>query len=247
MEEADLVVSERDLELDSIAQELVAAGEVDRQSLKNLEVLKTALHAPRPGRKVIRLRFFASPVGFEGTSRVEGMRIVRNELKRTDIGYVTVAPTGEEEVIACDAVFRAIGYMVTSVPGVPYDEVRHTIPHDHGQVLDGPGAGPVPGLFVAGWAKRGPTGIIGTNKPDAAETVATLMAAWRAGTLPPPGAGDVVELLEARGVRYVTYEDWKLLDQLETEAGTREGRPRVKFTDVADMLEALADATEGAA
>jgi ferredoxin--NADP+ reductase len=247
MEAADLVVDPRDLALGPIDEELVAAGEVDRQSLKNLEVLKTAQPAPRPGRRCIRLAFFASPVGFEGAGSVEAIRIARNALVRTETGYVTVRPTGEEERLECDAVFRAIGYMVTAVPGVPYDEARQTIPHDRGQVLESPGGTPVPGLFVAGWAKRGPTGIIGTNKPDAAETVQTLLAAWRAGALPTPSAGDVVDLLAARGVRYVTYEDWKLLDQLETEAGSREGRPRVKFTDVEEMLLALAGATEGAA
>ncbi len=248
MEAADLVVQERDLIVDPVSSALVEAGEVDRQSAKNLTVLVDgALREPRAGRKTISLRFFSSPLEFQGDQRVEAVRIGRNVLTRSDTGRVSVKPTGEEEIMETDVVFRAIGYLVAPIAGVPYDPERKRIPHTLGQVLAGPDGTAVPGLFVAGWAKRGPSGVIGTNKPDASETVASLLAAWRAGTLPTPTEGDVVTLLEAHGVRYVTYEDWKLLDSLEIEAGEREGRPRVKFTDVAAMLEALAVDTEGAA
>jgi ferredoxin--NADP+ reductase len=128
---------------------------------------------------------------------------------------------------------------VAPVPGVPYDANRQRIPHQEGQVLGLDGAA-VPGLFVAGWAKRGPSGVIGTNKPDAAETVRTVLAAHTAGSLPVPAAPDIEALLEERGVQVVHYDQWKLLDALEIQAGEAEGRPRVKFADVRSMLEALA-------
>jgi ferredoxin--NADP+ reductase len=130
------------------------------------------------------------------------------------------------------------------VPGVPYNAERHSIPHLLGQVHETDGS-VVPGLFVAGWAKRGPSGVIGTNKPDAVETVRTLLAAQAAGELPEPASADITELLNARDIPYVSYDQWLLLDELETHAGEVEGRPRVKFRDVASMLEALAGEPAG--
>ena len=135
---------------------------------------------------------------------------------------------------------RAIGYKVIPLPGVPYDEATASIPHELGQVLQAPGGHAAPGLFVTGWAKRGPSGVIGTNKPDAAETVASLLAVANRGGLPTPRGGEDIEaILAARGVPFVTFSDWKLLDSLEVESGKEEGRPRRKFTDVPSMLAAL--------
>jgi ferredoxin--NADP+ reductase len=136
-------------------------------------------------------------------------------------------------------IFRSIGYRVSPLPGVPFRSDWSIIPNEAGQVVTHPEGETVSGLFVAGWAKRGPSGVIGTNKPDAVETVSTLVQAWSEGGLPDPTDGDVARLLEERDVAFVTYDDWKTLDRLEVEKGEAIGRPRVKFVNVADMLAAL--------
>ncbi len=241
MEAADLVVSERDLELDEITRAMIDAHEIDAQSTRLLNVLQTgALRDPRPDRKSIALRFYVSPVEFIGRERVEAVRLVRNRLVRHPDGWVSTEATDETETIPCGVAFRSIGYQVAPIAGVPFDTRRSRIPHDRGQIL-APDGGPEPGLFVAGWAKRGPTGVIGTNKPDAVETVHMLLDAWQHGNLPEPSGGDVADFLDQRGVHYVSYDQWKLIDQIETHAGEVEGRPRVKFRDVASMLEALVE------
>lgn len=240
MEAADLVIEPGDLALDEVTAALIEEGQLDSQSQRALAIMqREALPAARPGRKFIHMRFCVSPVAFHGTDRVEAVELVRNRLVRRADGSVAAQATDERELIPCGTVFRSIGYAVAPVPGVPYDAERHRIPHALGQVLDADGVA-VPGLFVAGWAKRGPSGVIGTNKPDAVETVHTLLSALAAGELPEPAAADVTELLNERDVRYVSYDQWKLLDELETHAGEVEGRPRVKFRDVASMLQALA-------
>lgn len=242
MADADLVVTEEDLTLDPVSAAIVEAGEAPRQNLKNIEVMRElGLRAPRPGRKVVRLFFHRSPVELMGDGRLEAVRLRLNSLERTPEGWLKVKPTDDTEVVPCHALFRAIGYLVEPLEGVPFDSRHHRIPHAEGQVLSEPGGDPVPGLFVAGWAKRGPSGVIGTNKPDAVETVTTLLAAAAAGGLPEPVAPDVAELLRDRGVRPVSFDQWKRLDALEVTAGEGQGRPRVKFTAVSEMLAALSE------
>jgi ferredoxin--NADP+ reductase len=240
MEACDLVISHRDLELDPVTNQLIAEGKIDSQAERALKSMREeALHEPRVGRKLINMRFYVSPVEFLGTDHVEAVKIVRNEMYLREDGSVAARGTDETEIIPCGAVFRSIGYAVAPVSGVPYDAKRQRIPHDKGQVLDESGS-PVAGLFVAGWAKRGPSGVIGTNKPCAVETVQTMLGRFAAGELQDPVAGDIDALLRERGVQFVSFDQWKLLDQLETAAGAAEGRPRVKFRDVKSMLEALA-------
>jgi ferredoxin--NADP+ reductase len=243
MLDADLVVSEADLVLDPFSQAQLDAGEVDSQQRRNLEILRQdARRAPRPDRRIIRLRFYVSPTAILGADRVEGLRLVRNMAQRRDDGRISVVPTTDSQELRCGVVFRSIGYRVTPVPGVPYDEAHSAIPHRGGQVLTAAGGPALLGLFVSGWAKRGPTGVIGTNKPDANETVQALLEARRAGTLPQPSARDVADLLRERAVAFVSFSDWKLLDELEISAGRVYGRPRRKMTEVATMLAALDNA-----
>lgn len=240
MEAADLVISTRDLELDPLSRSLKEQGGLDSQHMKNLEIMETeARREARPGRTVIRLAFYLSPIEILGDGHVEAVRLRRNTLVLREDGRAAVQATDETEEVPCQVLFRSIGYKVAPLPGVPYDAGWSVTPNDRGQVLTERGGEPVPGLFVAGWAKRGPSGVIGTNKPDGAETAESVLAAYRDGALPEPSEGDVTGLLRDRGVRYVSYEDWKLLDELETQAGQREGRPRVKFVRVSEMLAAI--------
>jgi ferredoxin--NADP+ reductase len=237
----DLVARTADRALDPVSARDPAA--LDPRVRQNLElVARHAREEAAPGHRAVRLRFFLSPREIVGDERVRAVRFdVQRAVERN--GRVDFEPTGRVEEIACGIVLRAIGYRVIPFPGVPYDEPTASVPHDRGQVLQATGGPAAAGLFVTGWAKRGPSGVIGTNKPDAAETVATLRAAAATGTLPPPrGCEDVEAVLRARGVRFVTFSDWKLLDGIEVEDGRGEGRPRRKFTDVPSMLDALARA-----
>jgi ferredoxin--NADP+ reductase len=240
LEGADLVIAERDLKLDPLTQAALEAGDIETQNERNYKIMREdALRAPRPGRKVVQMRFYESPVEILGEDSVTGVRVRRNTLKHGRGDRLSVEPLDDYDTIPCGAVFRSIGYKVAPMEGVPYDAEWSVIPHDEGQVLAARNGDPVPGLFVAGWAKRGPSGVIGTNKPDAAETVHTLLKAFQAGRLPTPTEGDVGELLDERGVQTVSYDDWKTLDGLEIAAGEAEGRPRTKFANVAAMLAAL--------
>lgn len=244
MADADLVVAERDLEIDPVSQAVIDRGEgVSRQELRNLEIMREeARREPRPGRRCVRLRFYLSPVEIHGTDRVTGVTLRRNTIQEREGGYLGVVATDEVEAMDCGLVFRSIGYKVAPLPGVPFNPDWSVIPHQAGQVVSYDGGQPVAGLFVAGWAKRGPSGVIGTNKPDALETVATLLEAEARGELPAVRAGDIATLLEERGVSYVTYSDWQRLDALEISAGEAQGRPRRRFTDVPTMLAAVGKA-----
>ncbi|MGC4115371.1 MAG: FAD-dependent oxidoreductase [Myxococcales bacterium] len=239
----DFVITPDDRVLDSETASRLARGTLDNPTERKLDAIAKAREAARAGRKVAQLRFWTSPVAILGTSRVEGVRVARNALLPGPDGVPRLTPTGQTEDIPCGAVFTSIGYGVQPFPGVPFDAARGCVSHRRGQVTDESGQ-PVPGLFVAGWAKRGPRGVIGSNKPDAQETVRTLIDAARAKSLPEPQllGEDIVAALSRSGVRCVSFPDWKLLDGFEVEAGRSEGRPRRKFTDAGAMLEALAQA-----
>jgi ferredoxin--NADP+ reductase len=228
--DADVRVDPEDLELDPASE---AALEADTNARRNVEVLREyATREPSGKRRLIELRFAVSPVAILGDDRVEAIDIVRNQLVAGDAGRVQAVPTDRHETIPCGIVFRSIGYLGVPLPGVPFDERRATIPNREGRVLD-PAGDHVPGLYCAGWIKRGPSGVIGTNKKDATETVELLLADARAGLLgrgdPSASAETVEELLAARGVDHVTYAGWEAIDVEEQARGEPHGRPRVKL------------------
>ena len=201
---------------------------------------------PARPRRIV-LRFLASPVRILGAERVEGLEIERNELYRAEDDSLRPRATEARETIACNLVFRAIGYQGVALAGVPFDAWAGRIPNQGGRVLD-PGRGePIAGEYAVGWIKRGPQGIIGTNKPDSQETVAALLADLAAGRLDKPdvpGRGVLESLLRERKRDYVSYEDWQLIDQLERERGEVSGAPRLKFSRVEEMLHALGERKE---
>ena len=231
---ADVVVDPSELELDPVSEaELEAASNVVR---RNVEILRElASREPEGKPRVIRLRFCASPVAILGDERVEGVEIVRTRLEPDGRGSVRAVPGDVREVIPCGIVFRSVGYRGVGVPGVPFDEAAGTIPNDTGRVLDAAGA-PVPGLYCAGWIKRGPTGVIGTNKKDATETVELLLEDARAGRLEPAVGGPLEDLLAERGVSAVTYAGWEAIDAIERARGAPQGRPRIKLATWDELL-----------
>lgn len=228
---ADILVDPAELELDPASEsELEAAPPTVK---RNVEHLRSYAARPPEGKaRAIRLRFLRSPVAILGEERVEAIELVRNEL----VSGRAVA-TDDREVIECGIVFRSVGYRGIPLPGVPFDEGSCTVPNEGGRVRDADGAA-VPGAYCAGWIKRGPTGVIGTNKKDATETVALLLEDARAGRLgrgEPAAATDA--LLEERGVAVVTQTGWEAIDAAERAAGEPLGRPRVKLAEWDALLD----------
>ena len=235
--DADVVVDPADLEIEAHVRE----PELDGTARRNVEILREFAARPATGRRRrIVLRFLNSPVEVVGDGRVEHVRVGRNRLVRGDDGRLRAEPTGEDELLDAGLVLRAIGYRGVPLPGLPFDERRGTLPNDGGRVLGDDGA-PLPGVYVAGWIKRGPSGVIGTNKKDAHETVAKLLADLADGRLPDrdvPDADAVAEELAARAPGLVDYAGWEAIDAAEQAAGEPAGRPRVKLTTVPELLEA---------
>ncbi|CAN5503541.1 FAD-dependent oxidoreductase [soil metagenome] len=245
MSRADVVIDPAEMELDEISRAYVDSDDCDPTHRRNLEIF-TEFSGREPAGKPQRivLRFLSSPIEIEGDGRVERIVIGRNELTR-DGDRVRATDTGERETIDCGLVLRSIGYRGEPLEGLPFDGSRGLVPNEAGRV--GEGGEHTPGLYAVGWIKRGPSGVIGTNKKDAADTVASVFADLEAGTIPEPAlageAASVGSLLDERGVDFVTYEGWRAIDAAEVAAGEPHGRPRVKFCTVEEMLEA---ATSGA-
>ncbi len=241
--DADMAVAPEDLRLDEASRAAIARDE-DPTTRENLETLtEYAKRAPSGRPKKIVIRFLVSPVSFHGPARVTAMTLMPNRLEPDGCGGVKAVETGDPETVPVGLVFRSVGYRGVPVPGLPFDLRSGVIPNSGGRVLAAPGATQtIPGVYVVGWIKRGPSGVIGTNKPDAQESVGLLLQDLRDGKLPAPDAPcrkSVHQLLDRRGVNVVSYEDWRRLDQIEQNRGKETGRPRIKFCRVEEMLEAL--------
>jgi ferredoxin--NADP+ reductase len=248
MDDADVVVDPADVELDSASAAYLASDDVDKTTRVNYETLKEFSERQPEGKKQrIVLRFLASPVEIKGDGRVESIVIGRNELVEED-GALRARDTGEREELECGLVLRSVGYTGVPIQGVPFDEKRGLILNQGGRVLDSHDSGHRVGHYTAGWIKRGPSGVIGTNKKDALETVQNLLADVEEQKLldpAEPGPGAVEDLLRERGVRYVSFEDWQAIDRAEVGRGEPHGRPRVKFVRVDEMLETLGEGIAG--
>jgi ferredoxin--NADP+ reductase len=235
---ADVLVDAADLEVGDAAAGLLTAEPTLR---RNLDVLRGwAERAPAGRPRRVHLHFLRRPVEVLGTDRVTGLR-----LERTVVDEAGVATgTGETSVLDVAMVLRSVGYRGVPVPGLPFDESRGVVPHDRGRVLrDGAVA---PGEYVAGWIKRGPTGVIGTNKSDAQETVTALLAdapALPAAPVRDPDA--VLRLLAERGVDVVTWQGWRAIERAEARLGRELGRERSKIVSRAELLRAAADGRVG--
>ena len=215
---ADVVVDPADLD---------GAVGTDTNSERNVEVLREfAASTPSGKPKRVVLTFFASPVAIHGADRVEAVELVRNELDAEG----RAVPTDERRMLSCGLVFRSVGYRGVPIPGVPFDDRSGTIPNEGGRVA--------PGVYVAGWIKRGPTGVIGTNKKDATETAELLLADLADAPRKGATAAEVDALLDERGVRRVLYAGWQSIDEIERGAGEKQGRPRVKLCTWDDLLAA---------
>lgn len=247
---ADAVARPDEVELDPLSRQELAAHPDRQTELKQQMLARYAAPGPRTKPRRLHLRFLLSPVALHGdaTGRVRGVRLVRNTLVAGPDGSLRAQPTADVEEVEAGLVFRSVGYRGVALPGVPFDERRGVVPNEAGRVVDAGARQPVAGLYVAGWIKRGPSGVIGTNRPCAVETVKHLVADGAAGRLPAPsvpGREAVPALLDSRGVRPFTFTDWTRVDALEVARGAAQGRPRVKFTSPDEMRAALQGGAPG--
>lgn len=236
MEDADVLVDPAELELDDVSR---AALVSDPAARRNLEVLRTWAARPPAGRsRRVHLHFFCRPVEVLGERCVTGIR-----LERTTLGPDGSATgTGQTHVLDVQMVVRAVGYRGAPLAGLPFDETSGVVPNDAGRVLrDGARS---PGEYVAGWAKRGPTGVIGTNKHDARETVRSLLADLASISPPPSKDPDaILHLLADRDCRVVDWSGWLAIERAEAELGHAQGRDRAKIADRETLLRLAAAQT----
>ncbi len=235
---ADIRLDPAELELDPSSR---MEAESDRLITRNLEVLRGFAESPWRGLpRTVHLRFRRSPVELTGSGRLESVRLEVNELDGAPGLGVSATGTGVFEYLPAGLLLRSVGYRGRQLPGVPFDAGRSVIPNYRGRVLDSDGGVPVSGLYTVGWIKRGPSGVIGSNKADAMETIATMAEDARREIRPQDADPEAVTgLLQKRGVRFVDFRGWELLDAFEVAAGEPLGRPRVKVTSVDRMLELM--------
>lgn len=220
-----------------------ALAEADRSTKRMVEITQGYAGAVADKPRKLTIRFLVSPVALLGNEngQVERLRLVKNELVAGRNGRLQANPTDQFEEIPAGLVFRSIGYRGVALPGVPFREDWGVIWNENGRVFDPVLQCPVRGEYTTGWIKRGPSGIIGTNKPDAAETADHMLADLQAGQLLQPASPspeDAEAFIRQRQPDYFSYQDWHYLDRLEQEAGAALGRPRLKLTTVAEMLAA---------
>ncbi len=241
LKDVDMIVEPSNIELDPAS---AAALETDRLLKANIDTLREyAARTDRNAPRRIVVRFLASPVEIIGENgRIRAVKIERNRLVEGADGKLQAKGTGEYETIEAGLVLRSIGYRSVPIEGVPFNYKNHTFNNIAGRIVDPETGTPHPGEYVVGWAKRGPRGLIGNNKPDSAATVESMMADLSS----LPGISDdcrdptlLEDFLCARGVDFVTYQDWRTLDQYEIACGADRGCPRVKLTTVQEMLEVI--------
>jgi ferredoxin--NADP+ reductase len=244
----DIHVDPEELKLDRLSRQWLAEqGTFTART--NVELLREfASGAARGGRRRIELRFLCSPVEIRGAGRVEAVTVRRNEIVRTDDGALRARPLDlDPETIECGLVLRSVGYRAVPLPDVPFDERHFILPNRNGRVLT-PDGEPLPGVYAVGWIKRGPTGILGTNKRDADETIRCLVEDLRAGALPPPPNPEREEidaLLAGRTSDLITIEGWRAIDHHERRRGRAARRPRIKLASRDELVAAAARDTSG--
>ncbi|NDJ85335.1 MAG: FAD-dependent oxidoreductase [Chloroflexi bacterium] len=243
MEESEIIIGPDEVDLDPLSQEYLDNTD-DRKDIRNVEILKEyAAREPDASKpKQIIMHFLTSPVEIIGTDRVEAVKIVKNELYKNEKGVLRPRATDQTRTIEAGLVFRSVGYRGVPLPGVPFREDWGIIPNEDGRVIIMDTKEAVIGEYVVGWIKRGPSGVIGTNKPDSQDTVRIMLddLGNDIHLKPTEPSSDAVEkLLGERNVRYVSYEDWQLLDKIEQERGEAIGRPRLKLSRVDEMLDAI--------
>ena len=204
-----------------------------------MEIFQSLAHNPDavPAPRHITFRFCESLARINGEAQVESLTLVKNRLEGEPFCQTAVA-TGTRTELCCGLVFRSVGNRGVPIEGIGFDHRSGTIPHTKGRCVDGGRA--VSGLYVTGWIKRGPTGLIGTNRADSVETVDSILEDLSARREEKkPGSTAIMLLLENKGIRTVDYQGWRVIDSAEREHGRHHGKPREKFTRIEEMIDAV--------
>jgi len=241
---ADVIVLPEEAQLDEQSESALRSSN-DRATMRKVEILQEyAQRVPTGKPRKLFIRFLVSPVELIGDAedRVVALRLVRNVLRATEAGTLSPEATDQFEELPVGLVFRSVGYRGVALPGVPFNDRWGVIYNQKGRVLDPVSQQPIPGLYTSGWIKRGPSGVIGTNKVDSVETVTCMLEDLANGVFIPcrfPEATTMEQLVRERQPNYFSFADWVRLEVLEVARGQAQGAPRVKFSRVADMLAAL--------
>ncbi|MGI9534784.1 MAG: FAD-dependent oxidoreductase [Thermodesulfobacteriota bacterium] len=243
LEIADAVTLKEEVELDELTSSYLTNNQ-DRSAETKIQRLKEYSNNTKTKNKCLTIRFLLSPVELlsDDNGNVKALKLVKNRLFKSDDGSLRPKASDEYEILNVDMVFRSIGYYGIPLPGIPFNENWGVIPNENGRITDIEENNTLTGLYVTGWIKRGPSGVIGTNKTDSAETVSLMVEdIQNNNTFHPdsPSAEKIESLIKERNPEYIDYEDWLKIDKEETERGEKEGKPRVKFTKVEDIKEHL--------
>ncbi len=249
LDDAHAITRIEEVELDEFTRELLEKKE-DRSAVKKIEILNSySEDIEFEKSRKLHIRFLVSPVEILGDKEghVKAVKLVKNELYKTQDGSLRPRATKEFEELPAGLVFRSIGYHGVPLPDVPFHDTWGVIHNEKGRVLDSETREHVQGIYSTGWIKRGPTGVIGTNKLDSAETVRCIAEDIVSGNILSPATPHpdrVLELIRERQPDYFTYEDWLRLNELEISRGEKQGRPRVKYTSIEEMLDAVKNSDE---
>ncbi|MGE0442676.1 MAG: FAD-dependent oxidoreductase [Gemmatimonadales bacterium] len=238
--DTDTVAFPNEVALDPLSTAEVEAAN-DASERRKIEVLgEFGTRQPTGKPRRLTLRFLVSPVEILGddAGRVRAIRLARNRLVERG-GKLAAEPTGETEELPVELVFRSVGYRGVPIEGVPFDERSGTIPNVGGRVTEAAGGAVVPGIYTAGWIKRGPSGVVGTNKPDAGETADAILADADQLLAPPANSPELIAMLvQTRQPDFVDWAAWQRIAARENEEGKRTGRPRRKLCRVPDLVAA---------
>lgn len=232
----ELVIDPADLQLDADAEAQLALPHFSEVA-QNMTLMRKITERPQrsgAGIKRIRLMFCSSPVEITAAGDHHQVRVVRNRLQRDERGQLHAVATDHTDTLTAGLIINATGYEGEALPGLPFDSQRGVIQHRNSRIEDEDADAR---QYVTGWIKRGASGVIGSNKHCAADTVAQLLDALPA-TLTPVTV-DIEQVLKDRSVTFVSFADWRLLDQYEQEQGRQQGRPRRKEIDVTRMLDII--------
>ncbi len=211
--------------------------EQSSKARKNIEELKSLkANENMKNKKTIHILFYSSPVEIiEENGGIKKVRFEKNRLEGS-AGTQKARPTGETFDIDCDLLLRSIGYRGVPFKGLPFDDRSGTIPNDKGQVIRMDGS-IIDNVFVTGWIKRGPSGVIGTNRSDSIETITTCLAQLQNTSIEDPK--DIELILSEQNIQYLSYADWKIIDEYEVSQGEKVGKPREKLTSIEEILSIL--------
>lgn len=242
--DVDVIVNPQELVLDAHSQAAVDENKGKTRNMKTLHQFADTGITGRP--RQVHFRFFRSPTEILGEAgQVTGIRLRQNELVRTESGYMQVVGTDVYEELEVDLVLRAVGYKGIRYPDVPFEPRKGIVPNKKGRVIDLESGNVIAGEYVVGWVKRGPSGVIGTNRKDAVETVNNMLQDIDLITPVDEKYADpqaALDYIKGKKIEFVSFDEWLILDKLEVERGQAEGRPRLKFADVQEMLDHIDEA-----